>query len=674
MLLGALPFSDVLECKTPNEVGEAADRLGYPVVVKAIVPDLVHKSDYGLVRTSCADAEAARAAATDLGLRAASQSDAVPVFLVEPQLRGVELAVGVRRDELGPVCMVAAGGTLVEILDDVAVRFAPIARDEALEMLQSLRIWPVLEGYRGTEPVELESLLDLVVTVSELAEAVPEIAELDLNPVFASAMGCLAADARCVLATPCEEELAPNENREAVRMIFEPRRIAVVGASRDTQKVGGLVLHYLRKHGWAGEIVAVNRKPLDLDGIATFPSLRDVKPPVDLACIAVPASAVASIIDDCVVAGVPAGIIFSSGFADSGDDGSSAQDHLRERAAGRFRFVGPNTNGIASPADDFFATFGMALEAPSIASGETAFVSHSGAIASSLISRSSEFGIGFSHWVSTGNEADLDVADYVDYLADDERTRVICLFLETVRRPRAFANACARALNAGKPVIALKTGSSEAGRAAAISHTGALTGTDAAYRAFLDRCGVVQVRSLPALLAAARGLLSLGGVAGNRVAVVSMSGGACSILADACSEAGLDVAPLDEETQAFLRQTLPSFGGVRNPIDVTAAGITNPELVRRTIEIVRQSGGADLILLQLSTNADPAATHIAHDLVDLGTRSGTPFLVGRLGAPSLAPNAMKAYLHAGVHVFSWPEQLVAAAQACVQYGAGRQQL
>lgn len=669
-LLGpTVPFGAAITCLTPDDARAAAEQLGGRTVVKALTPALLHKTDYGLVETGCADPDEAFQAARRLVDRvtAAAPGDAF-VLSVQTELRGTELAMGLRRDSLGAICMVSAGGTLIEVLDDAATAMAPLGAAEALELVESLRLWPLLEGHRGEPGVDVGAVVDLLVALSQLAVAVPEIAELDLNPVFADPDGCLVADARCVLAPVESAKGDRGDGSAAVRRIFEPRRIAVVGASSDTTKVGGLILRYLRKHEWAGEILAVNPKPLDIPGVATYPSIGAIEGEVDLACIAVPAGAVGHVIDDCVAAGVPAGIVFSAGFAESGEEGGVAQRDLLTRAGDQFRFVGPNTIGIASPADRLFATFGMVLEADEIEVGRVGLISQSGAIASSLVSRGGEFGIGFSRWISTGNEADLGVADYIEYLAEDPDTDVIALFLEVVRDPHAFARACSRARAAGKPVVAVKTGRSEAGRAAAISHTGALTGSDTAYRAYLRRCGVLLADSLPGFFSALQGLQSVGPVAGPRMAIVSMSGGACSLLADACAERGLDVPPLSEKTQAALREIIPSFGGVLNPVDVTAAGIGTPDLVGRTLEVIRRSGETDLVLLQLSTNADPAADAIAAGLVTVGEREGTPFLVGRLGSPALAPNAIRTYRAAGRHVFAWPDQLVDAADACVQFG------
>jgi acetate---CoA ligase (ADP-forming) len=671
LLSDVVPFAAGIECCTEDEAAAAAEELGYPVVVKALSSAVVHKSEHGLVRLDCADAAEVRRAARELQRRIGALATGMPFTLsVQRQVRGVPLAIGLRRDPLGLLCMVSAGGTMIELLDDAAFEIAPVDLELAQEMIGRLRIRPLLDGYRGSEVVDAGAAAELIIRVSQLGVEVPELGELDLNPVFATSEGCRAVDARCTLV-PARAELRPRDGSTALKAILEPRTVAVVGASDDERKVGGLVLRYLRKHRWAGEIIAVNRTPVSVDGVASYRSLSEVDRPVDLAVIAVPARAVHGVVEDCIVSGIDGGVILTAGFAESDESGRKAQERLIELTAStRFRFVGPNTIGVASPSDGMFATFGMALEAEALP-GSVGFVSQSGAIASSLVSRAAEFGIGFSHWISAGNEADLGLGDFIGYLAADEKTTVICLFIETIRRPAAFTQACRAAARAGKPIVSLRTGRSEAGQAAAISHTGALAGSDVAYDAFLRRCGVIQVADLPGLLAAAQGLQAIGPVNGRRVGIVSMSGGACSMLADGCADAQLEVPQLSGNAQARLRELLPVYGGVRNPIDVTASGIQRPELVGETVEILRELGEMDIIIVQLSTNADPAAARMAADLVALSGQPGTPLLVGRLGAPTLAPEAMKIYAGAGVHVFGWPGQLVEAARACIKFGAIR---
>lgn len=665
-----LPFGAYSACVSLDDVGPAADEIGYPVVVKALSDEVLHKSDHGLVEvgvTGPLEAVAAARATLDRLRAVAPKADVT--FAVQRQLSGIEIAIGIRRDPLGALCLVGAGGRLVELLADTAVAMAPLSTDEARGLLRKLRIWPLLAGFRGDPAVDVDQLLDLMVRASLVADAVPEIAELDLNPVFATSDGVAIADARCLLTEPPppERDAQPDPGR-ALAALFAPRRIAVVGASSDSTKVGGLALRYLTESDPAAEIVAVNPKPVNVPGASSASALAEIEGTVDLALIAVPGPMVEDVVRECVQADVPAGIVFTAGFAETGAAGVEAERRLLDAAGQRFRFVGPNSIGVASPARRLFATFGMGVEGDGIQAGSIALVSQSGAIASSLVSRGAEYGIGFSHWVSTGNEADLGAADYLEFLAEDPETKIVCLFLEAVRRPQAFRRACERIRAAGKPLVALKAGRSETGQAAAVSHTGALTGSAIAYEAFLNACGVLVVRSLGNLFSALRGLAAVGAVRGERAAILSMSGGLCSVLADACTDVGIAVPELDAGTQKRLRAVIPRYGATSNPVDITVAGIRSPQMVGEVLEAVRQAPGIDVVLLQLSTNADPAAERMAKDLIAARNGPGAPFLLGRLGAAHLAPRAVAAYEEASLPVFAWPEELIEAAQACIAYG------
>ena len=667
LLAGVVPFGPAIAAAGVDEALGAARAIGYPVVCKLLDPAVLHKTELGLVRGAVAGDEELAKAAAGLLERGRALRLGNPVLSVQRQLDGVEMAVGIVRDQLGPVVMVAVGGTLVELLDDAAREMAPVSARQARAMIGRLRAAALLGGYRGAEPVDAGALAEVIAAASELAAAVPEIAELDLNPVFVSAAGALAADARCTLRPP--RAAGRDELYAGVDGFVAPRRIALIGGSGARLKVGGLVARYLRKHGFAGDLVIVNPNGAEVDGARVVRAVGEIAGPVDLACIAVPRGAVAGAVRDCVAAGIPNGIIFSAGFAESGEAGRRAQEELVALAGGRFRFVGPNSMGVAALHRDLLATFGMALEADSFRRGSVAFISQSGSIASALFSRAEELDVGFSHWISVGNEGDLGIEDFIGYAADDPDCRVICLFVEVIRRPEAFAAAAARARAAGKPVVAYKTGWTDAGRAATASHTGAMASADAVYSAFFRRHGVVRVADLSDLFTVATALGATGGAAGQRIGIVSMSGGACSILVDYCESLGLEVPAFRGELRAALEALLPAYATSGNPVDVTATGIQRPELVSDAMKLVLGSGTVDLVLLQLGTNADPSAAVMAERLAEISAAAPVPFLVGRLGAPALAPAALEIYAAAGIPVFRWPEQLAAAAAAAVTFGA-----
>jgi acetate---CoA ligase (ADP-forming) len=663
-----IDFGPAVECGDISEAVDAAREIGFPVVLKLLEPGVIHKTELGLVEIGLGSADAvARSGARMLGQR--DRDMPPPRFSVQAQLSGIEMAIGVRRDSLGVVCMVGAGGTLIEVRHDVAFLMAPVSEAEAAEAIGGLEIARVLNGYRGQQTADTRALARLVARIGEIALAVPEITELDLNPVVAGPSGCAAVDGSAVVEpAPNALEAAESTEFADVKTFLSPGRIAVIGASRDTAKAGGSIVRYLRTHGYAGEVIAVNPAAASVHGAPAVSRLDQITEPVDLACIAVPAHATTTALEMCAAQRVPAAIIYSAGYAETGPEGVAAQQKLLEAAAGKVRLLGPNSMGVAVPATRVFATFGTALEVAEFVSGPVAFVSQSGALANSLFSRSSEYGIGFSHWISVGNEADVGVEDFLAYLATDDSCRVICMFLETIRRPAAFVEAMRRLRAAHKPLIVLKAGRSEAGSASAASHTGALSGSEVSYAAFFDKHRIIRVIDLEDLFIASQGVLMGGPSRGRRMGIVSMSGGACSIVADACVSAGLEVPPLDERTRARLREIVPSYAAVTNPVDITATGIWQPGLVREVVSVMLDCESIDAVLVQLSTNADPGARAMATDLTELWRSANKPLLVGRIGARRLAPQAMEVYAAAGMHIFAWPEQLVKAITAAVAFG------
>ena len=607
----------------------------YPVVCKLLDPAVLHKTEFGLVRRAVMDEEELAKAAADLLERGRALRLGSPVLSVQQQLSGIEMAVGVFRDQLGPVVMVAAGGTLVEMLDDAAREMAPVSADQAHGMIAGLRAADLLNGYRGSAALDVGALAELIAAVSELAVSVPEIAELDLNPVFVSAAGALAADARCTLRPV--RAAARADLYAGVDGFVAPRRIALIGGSSARLKVGGLVARYLRKHGFAGDLVIVNPNGTEVDGARVGANRRRDRRAGGPRLHRRPARGRGRGGRRLRGRRHPERHHLLRGLRRVGEACVRAQEELVALAGGRFRFVGPNSMGVAALHRDLLATFGMAMEADSFRRGPVAFISQSGSIASALFSRAEELGVAFSHWISVGNEGDLGIEDFIGYAADDPDCRVICLFVEVIRRPEAFAAAAARARAAGKPVVAYKTGWTDAGRATTASHTGAMASADAVYSAFFRRHGVVRVADLSDLFTVATALSAVGGAPGKRIGIVSMSGGACSILVDYCESLGLEVPAFGGELRAALEALLPAYATSGNPVDVTATGIQQPELVSDAVRLVLGSGTVDLVLVQLGTNADPSAAVMAEQLAEIRAASPVPFLVGRLGRPRSRP-------------------------------------
>ncbi|HBT44057.1 MAG TPA: hypothetical protein DEB21_19280, partial [Rhodospirillaceae bacterium] len=286
--------------------------------------------------------------------------------------------------------------------------------------------------------------------------------------------------------------------------MIRARSVAIVGASQQKTETGGdklgtVALNYLLAHNYPGKVYPVNPKETEIRGLACYPSVKDIPDDIDLALIAVPAKASVAVMKDCGVKGVKTAIVLASGFSEAGEPELEA-DLIAAAKEGGVRFCGPNTNGMISIANDMVCCTSMVCAMPRFNKGDIAFLTQSGAVGGSMLGTGNEEQGGFSHWISVGNEADLQVADYLDYLADDADTKVVALFIEGIRDPGKFTRACAKAAQAGKPVVVYKIGLSEVSAAAAASHTGAMVGSDAVFDAVCRKYGVVRVDDAADLL------------------------------------------------------------------------------------------------------------------------------------------------------------------------------
>lgn len=380
--------------------------------------------------------------------------------------------------------------------------------------------------------------------------------------------------------------------------ILQARSVAIVGASADPAKVAGRPLAYMLARGYQGKLYAVNPGRAEVQGLPSYPSLAAIGEPVDLAIVGTEASKVESVIAEGIEAGVKAFVVFSSGFAELGDEGRALQARLRALAREKsVAILGPNCLGAVNSATGLIASFTTALEETPLRPGRFAFVSQSGALGAYWLDIVLRAGLGFSHWITTGNECDVDAAEAVDFLVEDPDTEVIGLYLEDIRNTAAFRRALQRAAAARKPVIALKAGRSQAGAQAAASHTGALAGDDALYDACLRQCGALRVDSLSALVDAARLFLFDSVPQGTRLGVMSVSGGAGVLIADEAETLGMTLPPFAQAAQDGLRAALPAFVTPANPVDLTGNVVQNTASVRQALAAVALDPDIDAIVL-----------------------------------------------------------------------------
>ncbi|MEV4604377.1 acetate--CoA ligase family protein [Amycolatopsis sp. NPDC049253] len=660
-----LPFVSAEEVDSADEAVAAARRSGFPVVLKAVSDAVLHKSDAGLVELDLGTAEAVREAHGRLVGRIAATGAADARVVVQPMVgAGTDLILGwVRDPAFGPVFVAGLGGVTVELFRDVARRIAPVTAAEAHGLLRSLTCWPLLAGFRGAPAVDTAEFCALVARVSALALAVPELAELDLNPVRISADGrCTVLDARAVIEQSAE--VASRRSGFDLGALVRPGCVAVVGASRDASRPGGRVLAALREHGFAGHLHPVNPAGGEIAGLPAVSSLAELGHVPDLVCVALRAEASVEAVGECVRSGVPAVIVYASGFGEAGAAGKALDTRLLAEVAGSGTIVcGPNTIGVVSSHHRMAATFSQAVHGLPLRVSGTCLVAQSGAVAGSLVSRELADGYGIGDWVTVGNQLQLDVADYLEYYAGLETTRSVAVFLEGVPDGRRFRRALAAARERGVPVAVFKTGVTEAGSRAVSSHSGALAGSGEAYRAVLAQEGAVQVAEMTNLLEIAWTLGHTPRPAGRRVAVVTTSGGAGSATADLVEGAALVPAVFGERTRSRLAEVLPGFANVDNPLDVTAEGAFAEGVVRRVVELVAADDGVDLVCVVLTSITGPDAVRVARQIAEAADGGGKPVLVSWLVARSLAEDGMSVLAERGLRVFTEPARMVAAAAA-----------
>ena len=352
--------------------------------------------------------------------------------------------------------------------------------------------------------------------------------------------------------------------------MFRPRSVAIIGASGDPDKLGGRTLLHLKELGYGGRIYPINRSAPEVQGLPAWTSVAELPEVPDSALILLPAPMVERALEDCAAKGIRHVQILSSGFAEEGGEGIAMQARLAETARRHgIRFTGPNCLGSISPPDGFFGTFSSLLATARPGPGTVGVATQSGAFGSHIYAAAGFRGIGISRAIATGNEADIDVAAAIDYLAEDPGTQVICASLEGCRDGNGLRQALLKAARVGKPVILMKVGSTEVGAAAAATHTGSLAGEDRIVDAVFRECGALRVASIEEMLDVAYvcSLAPLPPVPG--VGILSVSGGIGVLMADACIEAGLAVPAMSPEVLAEIRTIQPVAGG-RNPIDTTA--------------------------------------------------------------------------------------------------------
>ena len=543
----------------------AAEKAGYPVVLKGFGSKLLHKTEMGVVHLNLKNAHDVRQAALSVQKRAEKDLEG---YLIQPYVTGRrEWIAGLFHDvQFGPVIMFGAGGILTEAVKDVAFRLAPLTRKDAQSMIQEIKSAALLKAFRGEEPVDAEQLVQALLGLSRLAAEHSEVREVDINPLLTKPDGKLVAvDALVVLDPDVQAKpLPPVVPTEALRPFFYPKSIAFIGASATMGKWGHMLVANTKSGAYTGKIYLVNPKGGTIVGQKAFKSIGVIDGPVDLAVVTIPAGHVMDLIPELQQKGVNSMLLITSGFAETDAAGKDLEKALVKKARGAgIQILGPNTMGIANPHVGLNCTSLWVKPRP----GSTALVSQSGNMGTQFLAFAEQQGIGIRGFCGSGNEAMTTIEDFLDAFEQDTLTRTVMLYVESVKNGKRFFETAKR-LGKTKPIILMKGGQTKIGGKAAASHTGAMSTDRNIFDAVCRQAGIVKVEQSMDLLDCAAGFSSLPLPSGNRAAIMTLGGGWGVVTADLCAEYGISLPDLPDDIIQQFDELLPPYWSRSNPIDI----------------------------------------------------------------------------------------------------------
>jgi acetate---CoA ligase (ADP-forming) len=456
-----------------------------------------------------------------------------------------------------------------------------------------------------------------------------------------------------------------------IERLVDPRSIAIIGASNDPKSISGQPMRFLLQHGYRGALYPVNPKYTEIDGVACHESVAALPVTPDLALILVAARRVPDMLRQCGEKGVRFAIVYSSGFAEAGEAGAALQRECADIAkAFGIRVIGPNCQGFVSTGANVYAGFGAPFGV-SYRRGGLSLISQSGGFGCALLLMADELGIGLRHFLTTGNEADVSLLDLVDACIDDPHTSLIATYIEGLKDARRLVEVANRALDAGKPLLAWKVGNTADGAKAAASHTANLGGASALYRTAFRQTGVIEVTDVADLGDYARAFEAGRLPRGNRIAVVTLSGGAGILITDACAERGMSVPSLSADTLERLKPIVPAFASLNNPIDLTAGILAEPKIFADALQIIADDPNIDAIAIMAAAASGEVAQAMAKAIVRVYDNIDKPMMLAWNARHDMAREAYETIGAHGVPLYATPVRCGRAFAALSDYAAAR---
>lgn len=632
--------------RTEDEAVEIFSALDCPVAMKVLSPDVVHKSDAGGVKLNLKNAGDVRSAYREI-VAAFSGKRLEGVSVQRMARPGVEAIVGVANDAtFGPVLMFGLGGVFVEVLKDVSFRSIPISSSDAKDMIEEIKGYALLRGYRGYSS-DIDALEKLLLSVSDFVMDNPDISEMDLNPVFLYPEGYMVVDARIILGDPRPEP--PEAKKQDLHDLFYPKSIAVIGASGTPGKLGWNVFTNLVSHKFRGKLYPINPRADEICGCKAYPCISAVPEPVDVAIILVSAGITPDVVEECCKCGIRYIVVESAGFAELGEDGLKIELQMKE-IADRYgvRLLGPNCSGIINTHCSMVQSIGIV---DALSMGNIGLVSQAGVCAAGMLwglRHIMDFGI----IATIGNKLDINETDIMEAVSKDEFINVICMYLESVKGGRRFIDAAKR-ITRNKPIVVLKSGRTDAGKKAVASHTASMAGNDQIFSAVFRQSGIIRARDYEHMFNLARIISKQPLPNREGVFIITYAGSLGVIAADAIIDNGMRLSELEPQNKERLKKLLPDYVCGMNPVDYTFS--QDAETVKRTIEIGVDSDdvGSFIVVLQ----AEILDSYV--DALKSINYKGKPIIACVAGKEFAMPDVIKME-NAGIPVVSTPEQVADA--------------
>jgi acetyl coenzyme A synthetase (ADP forming)-like protein len=617
--------------KNTDEAVKTAEEVGYPVAMKIVSLQVVHKSDAGGVVIGVKNKDEVKNAFDKImqSVKEKVPNAEIKGIIIEKQMpSGLELIIGGKTDpSFGKVITYGLGGKLVELMKDVSIKVLPIEKDEIEKMIWEIKGYSLIKGYRDEPPRDEKALAEIIGKMSNLFYESEKVVEFDINPLILYENGACAVDAR-IYESDETAKIQEKVEKEISAKIFYPESIAVIGASSDPNKIGYAVFRNLLD--FPGKLYAVNPKGTETLRHEIYPTLASVPGQVDAVVITVPAAVVPEVMEEAGIKGVKLAVVISAGFREIGEEGRILEDKVLQIAEKySIRMVGPNCLGIILPHKRINATFDPVSPKP----GHLAFISQSGAIITTVVDWSLQEDRGLSAVISVGNQADLGFDEFLKFAGEDEDTRTIILYIEEIKNGREFMKVV-KEISKKKHIIAIKSGSSKRGQKAASSHTGSLAGSYDVYMAAFRQAGVISAHSLREAFQIGELLASEDYPKGKRALVISNAGGFAVLASDYAQMYGIEVVELTKELLDELNTFLTEEWSHENPMDIV--GDAQVDRYARVFDLmIRHQDIWDIAFVVAVPSSVLEPRHLAQEIVRFSNHTEKMIVGCLLGGDSM---------------------------------------